>query len=122
MSVTKPGAVRESILCIKRKGEIIFLPREEIMMFYTDGHKVVAHTTAGDYEFVATLNEVEGKLNGDSRFLRTHQSYLVNVCMIERIVKKDSKKCIKFHRSDKIALLSKKVEKKLKETAFFLVR
>jgi len=119
MSVTKPGAAKESILCIKRKSEIIFLRREEIMMFYTDGHKVVAHTTAGDYEFVATLKEVKRKLNDDSWFLRTHKSYLVNVCMIERIIKKDSKKCIKFHHSDKIALLNKKTERKLKETLSF---
>ncbi len=47
-------------------------------------HKLIYHTTAGDYEVYGTMKEIEKKLS-DSSFVRSNSGYIVNLKYIDSI-------------------------------------
>ena len=64
---------------LKQKSNIVYIPLNEIMYVESDNMKCILHQT-GDRQYVIykKLSQIEAELN-DERFLRCHQSYLVNM-------------------------------------------
>ena len=61
------------------KSSINFIPVNEIMYVESSNTKCILHRADGrTYHVYKKLNEIESELN-DARFLRCHQSYLVNM-------------------------------------------
>lgn len=64
---------------IKQKSRIIYIPLNEIMFVESDNTKCILHRTENrEYVIYKKLSQIEKELN-DPRFLRCHQSYLVNM-------------------------------------------
>lgn len=103
-----------NIICFKKGYEKIFVLKDEIIMFSTNERKVDIHTPTCRYTINATLNEIEKKMN-DVMFFRSHQSYLINLKMVKKIISNAEIRCIEFHRTSETALLSKGNERKLFE-------
>ena len=62
-----------------QKSSIKFIPVNEIMYVESSNTKCILHRADGrTYHVYKKLNEIESELN-DARFLRCHQSYLVNM-------------------------------------------
>lgn len=62
-----------------QKSSIKFIPVNEIMYVESSNTKCILHRADGrTYHVYKKLNEIEAELN-DARFLRCHQSYLVNM-------------------------------------------
>ena len=102
------------IICFKMGDEKIFILKDEIIMFSTNGRKIDIHTTARKYTINTTLNEIQKKLK-DAMFFRSHQSYLINIRMVKKIISKGEMRYIEFHRSSETAQISKGNERKLFE-------
>ncbi|MBQ3604557.1 MAG: response regulator transcription factor [Clostridia bacterium] len=64
---------------VKRRGEIISIHYNEILFIESCNSKCLLHNEAGEVIGIYKhLSDIEQELN-DSRFLRCHQSYLVNM-------------------------------------------
>ena len=64
---------------IKQKSKIVYIPLNEIMYVESNNTKCTLHMTDNrEYNVYKKLKEIEIELN-DPRFLRCHQSYLVNM-------------------------------------------
>ncbi len=64
---------------IKQKSRIVYIPLNEIMFVESDNTKCILHRTENrEYVIYKKLTQIEEELN-DPRFLRCHQSYLVNM-------------------------------------------
>ena len=64
---------------VKQKSRIIYIPLNEIMYVESDNTKCILHRTENrNYKLYKKLGQIETELN-DPRFLRCHQSYLVNM-------------------------------------------
>lgn len=112
--IDSPHPGLHDMVCFKKGYEKIFVLKDEIIMFSTNGRRVDVYTTAGRYSVNAALNEIEKKLN-DARFFRSSQSYLINLKMVKKVVSKAERRHIEFHRTGETALLSKSNERKLYE-------
>lgn len=64
---------------VKQKSNIIYIPLNEIMYVESDNTKCILHRTEDrEYIIYKKLIQIEDELN-DPRFLRCHQSFLVNM-------------------------------------------
>lgn len=64
---------------IKQKSSIVYIPLNEIMYVESDNTKCILHRADNrEYVIYKKLIQIETELN-DTRFLRCHQSYLVNM-------------------------------------------
>lgn len=64
---------------LKQKSRIVYIPINEIMYVESNNTKCVLHRTEErEYILYKKLGQIETELN-DPRFLRCHQSYLVNM-------------------------------------------
>lgn len=64
---------------VKQKSRIVYIPLNEITYVESDNMKCILHRTGGrEYVLYKKLVQIETELN-DERFLRCHQSYLVNM-------------------------------------------
>lgn len=90
---------------IKQKSNIVYIPLNEIMYVESDNTKCILHRTENrEYNLYKKLIQIEAELN-DARFLRCHQSYLVNMNYI-----KEANDVFILHNGD--ALLIRKKSKK----------
>lgn len=68
-----------SCYLIKQKSNIVYIPLNEIMYVESNNTKCILHRTENrEYNVYKKLGQIEAELN-DPRFLRCHQSYLVNM-------------------------------------------
>lgn len=68
---------------IRRRGGIIRVQLNDIMYVESSNSKCMLHTVGGEmYNIYKRLDEIEEELS-DRRFLRCHQSYIVNMNYIE---------------------------------------
>ncbi|ACV62806.1 response regulator receiver protein [Desulfofarcimen acetoxidans DSM 771] len=102
------------IICFRIGCEKIFISKDEIIMFSTNGRKVDVHTPSCRFTVNITLNEIQKKLD-DTIFFRSHQSYLVNIKMVKKIFSKGETRCIEFRLISETAQISKGNERKLFE-------
>ncbi len=76
-----------SVYQIRQRSTIIHIPLHEILYIESNNSKCILHRSTGkDYVIYKTLNQIEQELN-DKRFLRSHQSYLVNMDYIQQVDK-----------------------------------
>lgn len=83
----------------RQRSDIITLALNEILFIESNNSKCIIHSKDGHKHTVYTkLSDIESELN-DCRFLRCHQSYLVNM---NHIVKAD--KCFELTNGDNILI------------------
>lgn len=64
---------------VRRRSNFVLIPYNEIIYVESNNSKCILHRKSGeDYNIYKKLGEIEDELH-DSRFLRSHQSYLVNM-------------------------------------------
>lgn len=89
----------EDVYFIKHRGDLIAIPVNNILFIESNNTKCIIHGKNGEKHTVYTqLRKIESELN-DSRFLRCHQSYLVNM---NHICKAD--KCFELINGEKILI------------------
>lgn len=66
------------------KGKYLGLKLADLILIYVEGHKIFIKTEDNHYETTESLKNIESRLSNDSRFLRVHNSNIINV---EKIVK-----------------------------------
>lgn len=73
---------------IKQRSNYVRIPYSEIIYVESKNSKCILHRTDGRcYTVYKRLDEIEGELAVDPRFLRCHQSYLVNMDYILQVDK-----------------------------------
>jgi len=72
---------------VKNKEKTVHMAYEDIIFFETSlhAHKILLHSKNKSIEFYGHMKEIEDKL--DERFLRCHQSYIINVDYVEAVDK-----------------------------------
>lgn len=77
---------KRDILFIKGtlKGKYLAVKLTELILIYVEGHKIFIKTKDNHFETTESLKNIESRLSNDSRFLRVHNSNIINV---EKIVK-----------------------------------
>ncbi|MEE0858003.1 MAG: LytTR family DNA-binding domain-containing protein [Acutalibacteraceae bacterium] len=72
---------------IRQRNNFVSVPYNEILYIESNNSKCILHSNDNNsYVIYKRLNEIENELN-DSRFLRCHQSYLVNMNYIRKVDK-----------------------------------
>ncbi len=95
----------EDVYLIKHRGDIIALPLNEILFIESSNSKCIIHEKSGRCHTVYTqLRKIEEELN-DPRFLRCHQSYIVNMNHICR-----ADKCFELVTGDKILIRQRNIK------------
>jgi DNA-binding LytR/AlgR family response regulator len=74
----------EQYLAVKINGAFHYYPYREIRYLESRGHTVHIHLHNSTAHWVGKLSELEDKLK-DPRFLRCHQSYLINMDEVFRV-------------------------------------
>lgn len=77
----------EKSIILKQNGTFNVLPYKQILYLESRAHQIFIYTTDGEFAVYEKLDTYEDKLKNS--FVRTHQSYLVNMEYIKRIDKKD---------------------------------
>lgn len=67
------------------KGKFVSVPLGEIILIYVEGHKLFIITSGQQYETSESLKNIESKLLKDTRFLRVHNSNMINLKKIVKI-------------------------------------
>ncbi|MEW9121093.1 MAG: LytTR family DNA-binding domain-containing protein [Thermotaleaceae bacterium] len=99
-------------VCIKYGLERLFIPKKSIIMFVKKGRKTELITTDQTYSLNTSLSTVEKKLD-NRHFFRSHQSYIINLMMIKRIVTTELETYVLMEHTEEKALITKQNEKKL---------
>ncbi len=69
----------EATYPLRQRSKVVRVPLEEILFVESSNTKCILHRQGGEeYTIYKRLDEIESELN-DRRFLRCHQSYLVNM-------------------------------------------
>lgn len=72
---------------VRQRSKVIRIPMSEILYVESSNSKCVLHRTDGkDYTIYKRLDEIQSELT-DPRFLRCHQSYLVNMDHVQQVDK-----------------------------------
>jgi DNA-binding LytR/AlgR family response regulator len=74
----------EKIIVVKVHGDTRFINYENIMYLESFGHYISVHLLNESFLILGKLGDMEEKLS-DRRFLRCHQSYLVNMDYIKEV-------------------------------------
>lgn len=76
-ATVKSNKIKKDVFFIKSKKGITCLPLDSIYYFEKDRRKIIAITSEGPYTFFGKFEEIYTQLN--SRFIRCHNSYVVNL-------------------------------------------
>lgn len=89
----------DDVYCIRHRGDVTALPLNDILYIESNNTKCIVHDRKGSKHTVYNqLRKIETELN-DSRFLRCHQSYIVNM---NHICKAD--KCFELTSGEKVLI------------------
>lgn len=98
--------IKKEKITIKSENGLIFLDQDDIFMLEKEQKKTIIHTEDGICKAMATLNSLKQKLNG--AFFQTHQSFIVNLNKIHKIVPfGDRAYMIEFKEYDQKAQVSR---------------
>lgn len=114
MNKKKATKVLHGKVCIKHGSEKVFISKKSIIMFYKNDRKVNILTTEGEFSIYGSLNKVEEKLKS-RHFFRSHQSFLVNIQKIQKIISDEYENHIILEGTDKKALITRNRESRLYE-------
>jgi two-component system LytT family response regulator len=93
-------------LLIKNKEGISFIDTDEIIIVQREDRSTVIYTKDNSYVTSEGLSEIEDRLD-ETKFLRTHKSYIVNLSMIHKIYPYGRwTYIVKLKNTDKDALLT----------------
>lgn len=85
--ITNYTSVSNISYYVKQRSKYVSIPYHEIIYIESNNSKCILHRTEGrDYNIYKRLDEIEEELS-DKRFLRCHQSYLVNMDYILQVDK-----------------------------------
>lgn len=71
--------IEDGTYCIKTRAQVLRVPYGEILYAESRNSQCIIHLTQGrEYTVYKKLGDIQAELN-DARFLRCHQSYLVNM-------------------------------------------
>lgn len=77
----------EGTYAVRQRSRVIRVPLGEILFVESSNSKCILHRSDGtDYTIYKRLDEIQAGLN-DPRFLRCHQSYLVNMDHVQQVDK-----------------------------------
>jgi DNA-binding LytR/AlgR family response regulator len=96
-------------LFVKEDGRYIRIPCDQILFFENVGDYVRIKTNSGQHIIHGTLKSIDDKLN-DSRFLKVHRTYIVNLSKIKDIEESTlviDKTVIPISRAHKQELMSR---------------
>ncbi|MFZ5969177.1 MAG: LytTR family transcriptional regulator DNA-binding domain-containing protein [Bacillota bacterium] len=100
-------------VCVKHGNERLFIPKRNIIMFVKNGRKTDIHTIDGDvFSINASLNSIEKKLD-NRHFFRAHQSYIINLMLIQKVVSTELETFVVMEHTKEKALITKQNERKL---------
>ncbi len=100
------------VYCVKHRGELTALPLNDILFIESNNTKCIIHGKNGiKYTVYKQLRKIAEELN-DSRFLRCHQSYIVNM---NHICKAD--KCFELTNGEKVLIRQRNL-KEIREIYF----
>lgn len=89
----------DDVYCIRHRGDVVALPLNDILFIESNNTKCIIHAKNGrKYTVYTQLRKIAEELN-DSRFLRCHQSYIVNM---NHICKAD--KCFEMINGEKVLI------------------
>ncbi len=89
----------DDVYCIRHRGDVTALPLNDILFIESNNTKCIVHEKNGrKYTVYSQLRKIENELH-DSRFLRCHQSYIVNM---NHIFKAD--KCFELTNGEKVLI------------------
>lgn len=115
--VQSNGKNIEFISCKSNAGSLM-ITTKDIIYFERVGKDTKVNTITDEYYIGKSLTDLESVLN--SKFVRVHQSYIVNTALISRIEEVGSRTyCIKFNNTRKIAYLSRYKFEKFKSTFIY---
>lgn len=117
--VQKHPQKNQKFIEVKSHRKSVIIPFKDILFMESDNKVVYIHTTTqGDIKVYNRLDVLEGDIR-DERFLRCHQSYLVNLQYVAGLVDSDfimiDDSMIPIRKSGR-KLIVKKYEEFLKET------
>lgn len=90
--------------------DILFVKMVDIMFCKSDGRYTKFYTENGDM-FMSSKNigEYEEKILNNGKFYRIHNSYIVNMSFVKRIIKSDGSSC-ELHNGTIIPISKRKIE------------
>ena len=71
-------AVNDTKIQIRHDGNTIVISARDILYVEVIAHKVIYHTSGGDYEIYGKIKEIERKL-AETEFFRCHRAFIVNL-------------------------------------------
>lgn len=75
---------KRNVLPIQQNGHELLIPMKKILYLESNIRKVTAYALEETFEYYSTLNKEEKKLDS-KEFIRTHQSYIVNLRYARKI-------------------------------------
>ncbi|MCC5911832.1 MAG: response regulator transcription factor [Clostridiaceae bacterium] len=123
LMVKNKNSLKQSIninmIAVKNKGNAFMIPVMDVIFFEKIGKNTIVHTEKDEYSITKTLTELENSLN--SKFLRVHQSFIVNSDKITKIQDVGNRSyCIKFNVTKKVAYMSRYKFESFKKTSSFI--
>ncbi len=99
-------------VCIKDGSEKIFISKKNIIMFEKNGRKIDVICEEKCFSIYGSLNNIEEKLKS-KHFFRSHQSYIINLQKLKKIISTDYENYLVLEGTDRKALVTRTREKKL---------
>lgn len=97
----------QATYALRQRSKVVRVPLDEILFVESSNTKCILHRQGGEeYTIYKRLDEIESELN-DKRFLRCHQSYLVNMDHIRQADKMfvlSSGDCVTIRQRDMKAI------------------
>jgi DNA-binding LytR/AlgR family response regulator len=84
-SILNEYSQKHKCFIITERNDKICFHLKDICFFEVMNKKITVHTATKSYEYIGKLSEIEGQLQNDDSFIRTHKSYIVNVAQIDTI-------------------------------------
>ncbi|MBC1574731.1 response regulator transcription factor [Listeria booriae] len=105
-------------LFIRSGGDLVIIPKDEIIFLERTGRTTTIHTTKDIFESYQSLGELEGDIR-ESMFIRSHRSFLINLQYVKRFTEYSKKSFeVVFEGSSQKALVTKEKLKYLQENYF----
>lgn len=105
-------------LFIRSDGDLVVVPKAEIIFLERTGRTTTIHTINETYETYQSLGELEGDIR-ESMFIRSHRSFIINLQYVKRFASYSKKSFVViFEGSSGKALVTKEKLKYLQENYF----
>ena len=84
-SVSLKEDIQFNKLCVMKNSKLLLINLEEIQYIESENNEIIIYTRTGLYSSSYSLKELEEKFH-DSKLIRTHKSYIVNIDYIDEII------------------------------------